>query len=135
MDSLTEVLQAIVTLSSAAHDMQQLPRTRQEVTLEENSRRAQASASNPRVTPITLGAPLSEKTLHGDELGEHLETQQNSRNAQDIEANLPPSSSRQGEEELPVKYPIAPQFCRRWGKPESYVIPDFSTKLSDGLCG
>ena len=125
MDFLTEILQAIVTPSSAAHDMQQLPRTRQDVTSEETSRRAQASASR---------AILPEKTLHGDKLGEHLEAQQNGGNAQDIEANLPSSNSSRGEEEL-KKYPIAPQFCRRWGKPESYVIPDLSMKLSDGMCG
>ena len=82
MDSPTEVLQAIVAPShgsTAAHNLQQLPRTRQDVTVN--------------------------------------------------------SPNQEEEEELPFKYPIAPQHCRRWGKPESYVISNFPTKLSDGMRG
>jgi len=150
MDSLTGVLQAIVAPSrgsSAAHDLQQLPRTRQDLALEETSRRAQGSTSHPRVTPInttittsirkeTFGSPLSERTLYGDELDEPHEKKQNSATSQDSKINLPVDSPNQDEEgELPFKYPIAPQHCRRWGKPESYVISVLPTTLSDGMRG
>ena len=150
MDSLSGVLQAIVAPargSSAAHEVHELPRTVQDLALEETSRRAQTSTSHPRVAPIdttitrpirkeTFGSPLSERTLYGDELDEPHEKQKNSAGALDSKIDLPIESPNQEEaEDMPFKYPIAPQFCRRWGKPESYVIPDFSTKLSDGLCG
>jgi hypothetical protein len=150
MDSLTGVLQAMVAPSrgsSAAHDLQQLPRTRQDVTLEETSRRAQASASHPRVTPInttitsairkdTLGSPLSGRTLYGDELDEPHEKQQINETQQNSKIDLPVvDSPNQEDAEWPLKWPIAPQYCRRWGKPESYVIFNSSTKPSDGMCG
>ena len=139
MDTFSGVLQAIVAPShgsSAAHDLQ-LPRTRQDVTLEETSRRAQESASHPRVTPIntpitpfvrkeTLDSVLY-KARYGNKLDEPQAEQQNSANAQDREIDLPvdnPNQEEKEEEELPDKYPIAPQFCRRWRKPESYVIFD-----------
>ena len=143
MGSLNGVLQAIGASSrdsSAAHD---LPRTRQDLALEETSRRAQTSTSHPRVAPIdttltrpvrkeTFGSPLSERTLYGDELDESYEKQQNSAKVLDSKIDLPVESPNQEEgEELPFKYPIAPQHCRRWGKPESYVISNFSTRLSD----
>jgi hypothetical protein len=149
MDSLTGVLQAIVAPargSSAEADLQQLPRTRQDVALEETGRRAQASVSNPRVTPInttitppirrgTLGSPLSEKTLYGDELDEPHEKQENSGSAQGSKTDLPVDSPNQEEEEWPLKYPIAPQHCRRWGKPESYVVSSFPMIVSDEMRG
>jgi len=100
MDSPTGVFAAIVAPargSGAAVDLQ-LPRTRQDVVLEETSRPAQASASHPRVT-----------------------------------SNI--DSPNQEDEEWPLKWPIAPQYCRRWGKPEPYVIFDFPMRLSDGVCG
>ena len=90
-----------------------------------------------RVAPIrkeTLGSPLSGRTLYGDELDEPYEKQQSSAKALDSKIDLPVDSPNQEEEEeLPFKYPIAPQHCRRWGKPESYVISDLSTRLSDGM--
>ena len=147
MDSLSGVLQAIVAPSrgsSAAHD---LPRTRQDLALEETSRRAQASASHRRVAPIdttitppirkeTLGSPLSGRTLYGDELDEPYEKQQNSAKVLDSKIDLPVESPiQEQEEDLPFKYPIAPQHCRRWGKPESYVIFNFSTRPSDRIRG
>jgi hypothetical protein len=150
MDSLTAALQAMVAPSrgsGAAHDLQQLPRTRQEVTLDETSRRAQASASHPRVAPINttitsairkdaLGSPLSGRTtLYGDELDEPHEKQQNNGNPQDSKTDLHVDSPNKEDAEWPLKWPIAPQYCRRWGKPESYVILDLSTKLFDGMCG
>ena len=147
MDSFTGVWQTIVAPSrgsSAAHDPQQLPMTMQDLALEVTSRRAQGSASHPRVTPIDttittsirketlVGSPLSAKTLY--ELDEPHEKQQNSANAQDSKINLPVDSPNQEEEdELPLKYPIAPQHCRRWGKPESYVISVLPVTLSDGM--
>ena len=118
----------------------------QDLVLEETSRRAQASTSHSRVIPTqpipipirkdTLGEPLSEKTLYGDKRDEYLEAQQNSGGAQGIETGIPDGGPKQGESKWPLlKYPIAPQHCRRWGKPESYVISDFSTKPSDGMRG
>lgn len=147
MGSLVERLHAMVGPargSSAAADTQ-LPRTRQDVILEETGRRAQASVSNPRLTPIntaiepairkyTLGSPLSGKTLYGDELDEPQEKQQNDGNVQESKAELPVDSPNQ-EEEPPLKYPIAPQHCRRWGKPESYVLFSLFTRFSDGMRG
>ena len=144
MDSLTGVLQAMVAPSRGSSE--QLPRTRQDVALEENSRRAQASASHPRLTPIittipspirkdTLGSPLSEGTLYGDELDEPHEKQQDSGKPQDSKSDLPADSPNQEDEEWPLKWPIAPQYCRRWGKPDPYVISNFSTTPFDGMCG
>ena len=146
MDSFTGVWQAIVAPSrgsSAAHDPQQLPRTMQDLALEETSRRAQGSTSHPRVTPIDttlttsirketlVSSPLSAKTLY--DLDESHEKQQNSATVQDSKIDLPVDSPNQDEEEddLPFKYPIAPQHCRRWGKPESYVISVLPMTLSD----
>ena len=159
MDSLTEVLRAIAAPargSGAAVYLQRLPRTRQDLALEEPSRGAQGSlkpqvqgsASHPRVTLTsatvttittptrkeTLGSSLSGRILYDDELDEPHEEQQNSATAQDSKIDLPVDNSNQ-EEELPLKYPIAPQYCRRWAKPESYVISDFSTTLSDEMRG
>ena len=140
MDTFSRCLQAIVAPmggGSAAADDMQLPRTQQDVMLDETRRRAQASVSNPRVTPInsttaskkiradTLGLPLSEKALYGDGLDEAREQQQDSGNAQE---------SKIADEEK-VKYPIAPRHCRRWEKPGSYVVFNFSTKYSDGPRG
>ena len=150
-DSLTEVLQTIVAPargSGAAVHLQQLPRTRQDLALlEETSRRAQGTASHPRVTPTSttittpirkeiLGSPLSAGILYGDELDEPRERQQNSANVQDSKIDLPVDNPNQEEEEeWPFKYPIAPQHCRRWGKPESYVISVLPITLSDGMRG
>jgi len=146
MDSLNSVLQAMRG-SGAAADLQQLPRTMQDLALEETGKRAQASVSNPRVTPInttitptirkdTLGSPLSAKTLYGDDdVEEPHKKQQNSGDVQDSKTDLPVDSPTQEEEEWPIKYPIAPRHCRRWGKPETYVVPDVSTKSSDGVRG
>jgi len=154
IDSLTEVLAAVVAPArrgGAAADLQ-LPRTRQDVeettiqakalvsnpvapintlatdnrglplALEETSRRAQASASHPRVTNTTttsvirketLRSPLSERTLYGDELDEPHEKQQNSGNPQDSKPVDNPN------QEWPhKKKPIAPQYCRRCEKLE-----------------
>lgn len=135
MGSLTERLHAIVAPmhdSGDAADMQ-LPRTRQDVALGETGRRAQASVSNPRVTPIntsirairkdTIGSPLSGRTLYGDELDEPYEKQQEDGKAQEGKLELPVvDSPDQEDEEWPIKYPRAPQHCRRWEKPESYVV-------------
>jgi len=54
-----------------------------------------------------------------------------SRRAQASVSHLP----NQEDGEWPLKWPIAPQYCRRWGKPEPYVVFDVYTKLSDGMCG
>jgi hypothetical protein len=145
MDSLTGVLQAIVAPARGEADLQQLPRTMHDVTLGETDKRTQASVSNPRVTPInttitppirrnTVGSPLSEKTPYGDELDEPHEKQQHSGSAQGSKTDLPVDSPNQ-EEEWPPKYPIAPQHCRRWGKPESYVVSNFSMRVSEGMRG
>ena len=148
MDSLTETLRAIAAPprgSGAAVYLQ--PTTRQDLALEETSRRAQGLASHPRVVPTntttttptrkeTPGSPLSGRTLYGDELDEPHEEQQDSATAQDSEIYLPiVNPNQEEEEELPVKYPIAPQYCRRWGKPESYVISVLPMTLSDGMRG
>jgi len=129
MDSFSRCLQAIVAPmggASAAADDMQLPRTRQDVMLEETRRRAQASVSNPTIA--SKRSPLSEKNLSGDGLDEAREKQQDSGNAQE-------NKIADEEIEWPVKYPIAPQHCRRWEKPGSYVVFNFSTKYSDGPRG
>jgi hypothetical protein len=68
MDSLTGVSAAIVAPargSAAAADLQQLPRTRQDVGLEKTTIRAIAPVSNPNAAPINTpaidnrGLPLS----------------------------------------------------------------------------
>jgi len=116
----------------------QLPRTWQDVILEETSRQAQASVSNLRVPPInstiaskirgdTLESPLSGKNLNGDGLAEAREKQQDGGNTQE--------SKIAEEMELPVKYPIIPCYSRRWEKPGSYVIFSVSMKYSDGPRG
>src|SRR5258706_5198276 len=144
MDSFAGVLQAIVAPVRGSGYLQQLPRTRQDLALEETSRWAQGSGSHPRVnttitTPIrkeTLGSPLSERIPYGDKLEKPHEMQQNSANAQGSKIDLPVDNPNQGEkEEWPLKYPISPQHCRRGQKPESYVISDFSMTLSDGMRG
>jgi len=95
MDALPGVLQAIVAPVRGSGYLQQLPRTRQDLALE-----------------------------------------QTSANAQGGKIDLPVDNPNQEEEEeLPYKYPIAPQHCRRWGKPESYVVSVLSTTLSDGMRG
>jgi len=139
MDSFSRCLQAIVTPmggGGAAADDMQLPRTWQDVMLEETRRQAQASVSSPinsttasnKIRAETLGSPLSEKTLYGDELNEVREKQQDSGNAQE-------SKIADEEKEWPVKYPIAPQHSRRKEKPGPYVVFNFSMKYSDGPCG
>jgi hypothetical protein len=107
----------------------QLPRTRQDVILEENRRRAQVS--NPHIPPIdttittpirrdTLGSPLSGGTLYDDNFDEPHEKQQN--HAESKPELAVADSPSEEEDEWPAKYPVAPQYCRRWGKPESYVM-------------
>ena len=152
MDSLTERLQAIVAPrrgSGDAADMQ-LPRTRQDVVLEETGRRAQALTLSRRVTPIDTsvparkdaGSPLSGKTLYGDGFDEPHEKQQDDVNEQESKPVVDEQESKpmvddptQEEDEWPMKYPIAPQHCRRWGKPETYVVFKFPGKDFNGLRG
>jgi hypothetical protein len=140
MEPLTGLARAVIARSrggSAAHDLQLLPRTIQDVALDATSRRAQASTSHLRITPTitsairndSLGSPLRGRTLYVDE---PYENQQNDGNQQDSNLDLPVDSPNQEDTEWPLKWPIAPQYCRRWGKPESYVIFVVSTKLSDG---
>jgi len=129
MDSLSGRLQAIVAPirggSAAEHDMR-LPRTTQDLESEETGRRTQALVSRSRVTPIdttiaskfrkdSLASPLSGGTLYDGELDEPSEKQQDGGSVQD-------SKNADEEEGSLIKYPIAPQHCRRWEKPESYVI-------------
>src|SRR5258706_4618579 len=93
MDALPGVLQAIVAPVRGSGYLQQLPRTRQDLALE-----------------------------------------QTSANAQGGKIDLPVDNPNQEEEEeLPFKYPIVPQHCRRWRKPQSYVLPDLSTALSERM--
>ena len=138
MDSLTERLQAIVAPKrggGGADDME-LPRTRQDLALEETGRRAQASVSIPRLPPIntsipairkdTLGSPLSGGTLFGDELDEPHEKEKEDGNVQESKSELPVVDSPDQEMEWPLKFPKAPQLCRRWEKPESYAVFNFS---------
>jgi hypothetical protein len=88
-------------------------------------------ASDPRLTPIdttiaqasrsdTLGSPLSGGTLF-DEPNE--KQQQNGENAKESKVELVVDSPDEEEgAEWPAKYPVAPQHCRRWGKPERTFI-------------
>jgi len=126
----------VAPINTLATDNRGLP-----LALEETSRRAQASASHPRVTNTTTtsvirkdnpGSPLSERTLDVDE---PHEKQKNSRNPQDSKPNLHVDIPKQDDEKWPLKWPIAPQHCRRFGKPQRYVVFEFSMKLSDGMCG
>ena len=137
MESLSGRLQAIVAPMCGSSATDQLPRTRQDVV--ETSKQAQSSVSNPRVPPIdtaiaskirkgTLASPLSGTTLNGGGFDEPSEGQKDGGSSQE-------SKNADEEEETPVKYPIIPGKCRRWEKPESYVMLKFSMKYSDGPCG
>ena len=134
MRSLTELLAAIVAPargSGAAADLQQLPRTRQDVV-------AEAPVFNPPLASTNIPAIEdrgSAGNLHGDALDEPHEKQQDSGKPQDSKIDLPADSPNQEDEEWPLKWPIAPQYCRRWGKPDPYVISNFSTTPFDGMCG
>jgi len=142
MNSLSGHMQAIVAPmrggGAAEHDMR-LPRTIQDLELEETGRRAQALVSKSRVTPIdttiaskfrkeSLASPFSGSTLNGDGLDEPSEGQQDGGSPQE-------SKNAYKEEELPVKYPIIPTRCRRWEKPGPYVMLNFCMKYSDSPRG
>jgi len=103
--------------------------------LEETSRPAQAPTTTSVTRKNNLGSPLTGRTLYRDELDEPHEKQQNSGNPQDSKTDLPVDSPNQEDEKWPLKWPIAPAWCRRRQKPELYVIFDFSVKLFDGMCG
>ena len=134
MGSLTGVFASIVAPArgSGAAAEQQLPRTRQDVV-------AEAPVFNPPVAPINMpaiedrGLPLSAENLYDDALDEPHEKQQDSGKPQDRKTDLPADSPNQEDEEWPLKWPIAPQYCRRWGKPDPYVISYISATLSDGM--
>ena len=137
MRSLIGVFAAIVAPargSGAVADLQLLPRTRQDVV-------AEAPVFNPPVAPINIpaiedrGLPLSAGILDGDALGEPHGKQQDSGKPQNSKTDLPADSLNQEDEGWPLKWPIAPQYCRRWGKPESYVTSHLCTTLFDGMCG
>ena len=134
MSSFAGVFAAIVAPahgSGTSADLQQLPRTRQDVVVEETTLRAEAPVSNPRVAPINTpaiedrGLPLSGGNLHGDALDEPHEAQPNVGNSRE-------KNAYQAVDRYPIKWPIAPQHCRRWGKPETYVIFNLSAKSPDG---
>jgi len=138
MGSLGGRVQAIVVPmrgGSAAEPDMRLPSTTQDLELEETRRRTQASVSRPRVTPIdttiaakiqkdTLASPFSGSTLNGDGLDELSEKQQDGGSSQESKNAI----------EYP-KYPIIPRHCRRWEKPEPYVMLNSSMKYSDGPRG
>ena len=139
MGSLTGVLAAIVAPargSGASADLQQLPKTRQDVVVEETTIRAEAPVSNPRVAPTNMlaiddrGLPLSGGTLYGDTLDEPHEAQQNVGNSRGRRADSAVDNTNE-EDEYPLKWPIAPQHSRRRGKPETYVIFDLSAESPD----
>ena len=141
MGSLTGVFAAIVAPargSGASADLQQLPRTRQDVVVEETTIRAEAPVSNPRVASINmlaidhLGLPLSRGTLHGNTLDEPHEAQQNVGNSRGRRADSAVDKTNE-KVKYPLKWPIAPQHSRRWEKPETYVISDLPAKSPDGM--
>jgi hypothetical protein len=133
MNFLTARLQAIVAPAHGSGNIQQLPRTRQDVVLEETGRPAitPVVANMPTIRRDNIGNPLSGRTLYGDELDEPHGAQQNVGNLQERREGLAVDSENR-EEEWPIKYPVAPQHCGRWGKPGPYVIFDLPTRFPDG---
>ena len=76
---------------------------------------------------------LLRRFLYGDGFDEPHEKQQDIVNEQKSRPVV--DDPAQEEEEWPMKYPIAPQHCRRWGKPETYVVFKISWEKFDGLRG